>query len=82
MSLELAADPLHWFPVTGDQCKGNAANPKLIACLQPDRRVDIEVRGSRQVAAGEAPAAAGATAPQPQSPATSGSSAATPGTPK
>jgi OOP family OmpA-OmpF porin len=37
-------------PVTGDQCKGSKANPKLIACLQPDRRVDIEVRGDRQVA--------------------------------
>jgi OOP family OmpA-OmpF porin len=35
-------------PVTqpGD-CKGNQANPKLIACLQPDRRVEIEVTASR-----------------------------------
>jgi OOP family OmpA-OmpF porin len=35
-------------PVTkaGD-CKGNNPNAKLIACLQPDRRVDIEVTGTR-----------------------------------
>jgi len=48
-------------PVTGDQCKGMTGE-KLKACLQPDRRVDIEVRGERQVAASEAPAAAGGTA--------------------
>lgn len=35
-------------PVTkAEDCKGSKANPKLIACLQPDRRVDIEVVGSR-----------------------------------
>ena len=35
-------------PVTQTaDCKGNAPNDKLIACLQPDRRVDIEVTGSR-----------------------------------
>jgi OOP family OmpA-OmpF porin len=28
-------------------CKGNQATPKLIACLQPDRRVDVEVTGTR-----------------------------------
>lgn len=35
-------------PVTqpGD-CKGNTASPSLIACLQPDRRVDVEVTGER-----------------------------------
>lgn len=35
-------------PVTkpGD-CKGSKANAALIACLQPDRRVDIEVTGTR-----------------------------------
>jgi OmpA-OmpF porin, OOP family len=48
-------------PVTGDQCKGQRANQKLIACLQPDRRVDIEVRGSRQVAGTDAPSAGGST---------------------
>jgi OOP family OmpA-OmpF porin len=51
-------------PVTGDDCKKmgpeTAANKKLVACLQPDRRVEIEVLGSRQLA-GEAPAAGGAT---------------------
>ena len=34
-------------PVTGDTCKGNAKTPALIACLQPDRRVDIEVIGTK-----------------------------------
>ncbi len=35
-------------PVTqpGD-CKGKKASPALIACLQPDRRVDVEVSGMR-----------------------------------
>lgn len=35
-------------PVTkpGD-CIGNKATPKLIACLQPDRRVEVEVTGTR-----------------------------------
>jgi OOP family OmpA-OmpF porin len=46
-------------PVTGDQCK-KMAGKKLIECLQPDRRVEIEVLGSREVAAtGGAPAAGG-----------------------
>jgi OOP family OmpA-OmpF porin len=53
-------------PVTGDDCKKmgpeTGGNRKLVSCLQPDRRVEIEVLGTRQVAAGEAPAAgAGAT---------------------
>jgi len=30
-----------------EDCKGNTPNAKLIACLQPDRRVDIEVAGTR-----------------------------------
>ena len=51
--------------VTGDDCKKmgaeRASNRKLVACLQPDRRVEIEVLGSREVAGG-APAAAGAGA--------------------
>ena len=35
-------------PVTGsDDCKG-PASAKVIACLQPDRRVDIEVVGSKR----------------------------------
>jgi OOP family OmpA-OmpF porin len=29
------------------ECKGNKANPKLVACLQADRRVDVEVTGMR-----------------------------------
>jgi OOP family OmpA-OmpF porin len=35
-------------PVTKpEDCKGKVANAKLIACLQPDRRVDVEVQGTR-----------------------------------
>ena len=35
-------------PVTKpEDCKGAKPNPKLIACLQPDRRVEVEVAGSR-----------------------------------
>jgi OOP family OmpA-OmpF porin len=51
-------------PVTGNQCDklGNKASPKLISCLQPDRRVEIELLGSRQAASGETPASAGAGA--------------------
>jgi OOP family OmpA-OmpF porin len=28
-------------------CQGDKPSPKLIACLQPDRRVEIEVAGTR-----------------------------------
>ena len=39
-------------PVTKpDECIGRQRTPKLIACLQPDRRVDVEVVGSRLQAA-------------------------------
>ena len=35
-------------PVTKpEECKGNKQSPKLIACLQPDRRVEVEVTGTR-----------------------------------
>ena len=35
-------------PVTSaEDCKGNAQTAKLISCLQPDRRVEIEVSGTR-----------------------------------
>jgi OOP family OmpA-OmpF porin len=30
-----------------EDCKGNTPSPKLIACLQADRRVDLEVVGTR-----------------------------------
>ena len=33
-------------PVTGTTCRGKGS--KLIACLQPDRRVEIEIAGVRQ----------------------------------
>lgn len=59
-------------PVTQNQCKGQRGNA-LIRCLEPDRRVDIEVRGQR-VAGTEAPAGAGAgaTVPVPSIDSTSG----------
>lgn len=34
-------------PVTGDKCKGNGKSKALVDCLQPDRRVDIEVVGTK-----------------------------------
>jgi OOP family OmpA-OmpF porin len=34
-------------PVTGDKCKGTAKSKALIDCLQADRRVDIEVIGTK-----------------------------------
>lgn len=36
------------MPVTKpEDCQGQQANAKLIACLQPDRRVEVEVTGTR-----------------------------------
>lgn len=34
-------------PVTGDTCKGNKKTKALIQCLAPDRRVEVEVAGTR-----------------------------------
>ncbi|HJV92842.1 MAG TPA: OmpA family protein [Azonexus sp.] len=34
-------------PVTGNKCKGDKKTKALIDCLQPDRRVDIEVIGTK-----------------------------------
>ena len=47
-------------PVTGNQCKGQTG-AKLISCLQPDRRVDVEVRGERQTAGTPTSPSAGGT---------------------
>jgi OOP family OmpA-OmpF porin len=53
------------LPVSGEDCKKlgaeRASNKKLVACLQPDRRVEIEVFGTRQLAAGEGQPGTGAT---------------------
>jgi OOP family OmpA-OmpF porin len=53
-------------PITGNECDkmgpANNKNAKLIACLQPDRRVDAELLGSREsTASAGSPSAAGAT---------------------
>ena len=32
---------------TAEDCHGTKPNAKLIACLQPDRRVDVEVSGTK-----------------------------------
>jgi len=53
-------------PVTGNECtklgKESNKNQKLIACLQPDRRVDAELLGSREsTAATRSSSPAGAT---------------------
>ena len=55
-------------PVTGDDCAKmgpeRGSNKKLVNCLQPDRRVEIEVFGTREVAAtGEQPAAGATSGP-------------------
>ena len=34
--------------VTGDTCKGTKKTKALIQCLQPDRRVEVEVAGTRE----------------------------------
>lgn len=36
-------------PVTTNDCTGNKVTKKLIECLQPDRRVEVEVAGTREV---------------------------------
>jgi OOP family OmpA-OmpF porin len=46
--------------VTGDDCR-KAKGQKLISCLEPNRRVEIEVFGQREVAATETQPGAGAT---------------------
>ena len=65
-------------PVTGDDCKKFGAergsNQKLVACLQPDRRVEIEVLGSRQVAGGAPAAGTGSTGSAPAGSGTSSGS--------
>jgi OOP family OmpA-OmpF porin len=54
-------------PLTGNQCdrmgKESNKNLKLIACLQPDRRVDAELLGSREGTAstGSTPSSTGST---------------------
>ena len=65
-------------PVTGDDCAKmgpeRGSNKKLVNCLQPDRRVEIEVFGTREVAAGGEQPAAGATGQTGSSSSSTGSS--------
>ena len=71
-------------PVTRNECSNlgpeNNKNQKLIACLQPDRRVDAELLGSRETTAGSpsAPAGAGATSGSTGSSSSAGPSSANP----
>ena len=71
-------------PVTGNDCAKmgpeSNKNQKLIACLQPDRRVDAELLGSRETTAGSpsAPAGAGATSGSTGSSSSAGPSSANP----
>jgi OOP family OmpA-OmpF porin len=52
-------------PVTGNECDrmgpARKSNRKLVACLQPDRRVEIELLGRREAAA-ETPSSTGTSA--------------------
>jgi OOP family OmpA-OmpF porin len=52
-------------PVTGSACERmgpeRKSNRKLVNCLQPDRRVDIEVFGTRTASGEASPASAGAS---------------------
>src|SRR5207244_2788117 len=52
-------------PVTGAACekmgRENKANKKLVDCLQPDRRVEIEVFGTRTASSDTSTPAAGST---------------------
>ena len=75
-------------PITGNECSKmgpeNNKNQKLIACLQPDRRVDAELLGSRETTAGSAsaPAGAGATSGGARSSGSAGSSSSSPSAPQ
>jgi len=41
------------WSVTGDKCKGDKKTKALIDCLQPDRRVDVEIIGNKPLPAGK-----------------------------
>jgi OOP family OmpA-OmpF porin len=70
-------------PVTGQQCAKmgpeRKSNKKLVDCLQPDRRVEIQVLGSREVAgtpgAPSSGASSSSSSPSPSSGASSSGSA-------
>ena len=69
-------------PVTGNECSKmgpeRKSNTKLVACLQPDRRVEVELLGSREVARGTTPAPAGAGATGTSGSSPSGSTGSSP----
>lgn len=58
-------------PVTqcGKMGAENGSNKKLVSCLQPDRRVEVELLGQREVAGSAGTPSAGASAPAPTDPA-------------
>lgn len=49
-------------PLTGDTCKRMTTKSELIDCLQPDRRVDIDIFGTRAATAQPATAGSGSSA--------------------
>lgn len=68
--------------ITGDECDkmgpARKSNRKLVACLQPDRRVEIQVLGQRETAGNETPSSAGtSTAPSGSGSSGTGSSTGT-----
>ena len=68
-------------PVTGSDCAKmgpeRGSNRKLVQCLQPDRRVEVELLGQREVASGSGAAPSSGTSAPPSGGTSSPSSGAT-----
>ena len=54
-------------PVTGESCSKRLNRRQMIECLQPDRRVELEIYGPRTLAGTEGNASTGAPAARPVS---------------